>query len=313
LRVGQRSLTASVSIGGVQIGEKIASTPQVLTKAGQSLQAVGALGGNRIEIYDPAAKDRAEEERFQERIRQVEEALETGGFVMHYQPIISLHGDVGECYEVLLRMQLANGDLVPPLSFLPEAESEGLTERVDRWVIGRSIAQLAERKKSGKNTRLFVNITTESLLDARLPALIQDQLKKAGVEGDRLVLEIPESKCVTHLEQAQRFQREISRFGASLSLEQFGSSGNSFQLLAHIDASYLRIDRALMGELAKSSENQKKVREIADRARDLGKKTIAEFVQDAASMTVLFTSSVTYVCGNFLAPAGPQMNYDFSQ
>jgi diguanylate cyclase (GGDEF)-like protein/PAS domain S-box-containing protein len=313
LRVGERSLTASVSIGGVQIGEKIASAPQVLSKAGQSLQAVGALGGNRIEIYDPAAKDRAEEERFQERIRQVEEALDSGGFVMHYQPIISLHGDEGECYEVLLRMQLADGELVPPLAFLPEAESQGLTERVDRWVIGRAIAQLAERKKSGKNTRLIVNITTESLLDARLPALIHDQLRKAGVDGDRLTLEIPESKCVTHLEQAQRFQREISKFGATLSLEQFGTSSNSFQLLAHIDAYYLRIDRSLMADLAKNSESQKKVREIADRGRDLGKKTIAEFVQDAASMTVLFTSSVNYVCGNFLAPAGPQMNYDFSQ
>lgn len=313
LRVGARSLTASVSVGGVQIGEKIASTPQVLTKAGQSLQAVGALGGNRIEIFDPAAKDRAEEERFQERIRQVEEALESNGFVMHYQPIISLHGDDGECYEVLLRMQLANGELVPPLSFLPEAESQGLTERVDRWVIGRAIAQLAERKKAGKNTHLIVNITTGSLLDSRLPALIKEQLNKAEVEGKRLTLEIPESKCVTHLEQAQRFQREIGKFGSTLSLEQFGSSSNSFQLLSHIDAHYLRIDRALMTDLAKNSEHQKKVREIADKARDLGKKTIAEFVQDAASMTVLFTSSVNFVCGNFLAPAGPQMNYDFSQ
>ncbi len=313
LRVGDRSLAASVSIGGVQIGEKIASTPQVLAKAGESLQAVGALGGNRIEIFDPAARDRAEEERFQERIRQVEEALDKGGFVMHYQPIISLHGEPGECYEVLLRMQLANGELVPPLSFLPEAEMQGLTERVDRWVIGRAIAQLAERKKAGKDTKLIVNITTASMLDARLPALVEEQLRRSGVSGDRLILEIPESKCVTHLEQAQRFQREISKFGSSLSLEQFGSGLNSFQLLGLIDAGYLRIDRAFMGDLAKNAEHQKKVREIADRARDLGKKTIAEYVQDAASMTVLFTSSVNYVCGNFLAPAGPQMNYDFSQ
>ncbi len=313
LRVGDRSLAASVSIGGVQIGEKIASTPQVLAKAGESLQAVGALGGNRVEIFDPAARDRAEEERFQERVRQVEEALDKGGFVMHYQPIISLHGESGECYEVLLRMQLENGELVPPLSFLPDAEMQGLTERVDRWVIGRAIAQLAERKKAGKDTRLIVNITTASMLDTRLPALIEEQLRRAEVGGDRLILEIPETKCVTHLEQAQRFQREISKFGSSLSLEQFGSSPNSFQLLGLIDAGYLRIDRAFMGDLAKNSEHQKKVREIADRARDLGKKTIAEFVQDAASMTVLFTSSVNYVCGNFLAPAGPQMNYDFSQ
>ena len=66
-----------------------------------------------------------------------------------------------------------------------------------------------------------------------------------------------------------------------------------------------------MPDLAKNAEQQKKVREIADKANQLGKKTIAEFVQDAASMTILFTSSVNFVSGNFLAPAGPEMNYDF--
>ena len=313
LHVGERSLAVNVSIGGVQIGEKNASTPQILTSAGQGLQTVTTMGGNRVEIHDPAARDRAEEERSQERIRQIEDALSSNGFVMHYQPIISLHGDEGECYEVLLRMKLDNGELVPPLAFLPEAESYGLAERIDRWVIGRTIAQLAERQAAGKDTKLIVNITTGSLLDARLPALIEEQMQKAGVPGERLILEIPESKCFTHLEQAQRFQREVAKFGSSLSLEQFGSGLNSFQILSHIDADYLRIDRVHMADLAKNPESQKKVREIADRARDMGKKTIAEFVQDAASMTILFTSSVNYVCGNFLAPPGPQMNYDFSQ
>jgi multidomain signaling protein FimX len=311
LEVGERSLSITVSIGGVQIGEKIASIQQVLAKAGQCLQGGSGLGGNRLEIYDPAARDRAEEERVMARVKQVEDALQHNRFVLHYQPVISLHGDGAEFYEVLIRLQMPNGDLVPPASFLPEAEEHGLLGRIDRWVLGRAIALLAERQKAGRDTTLFVNISTQSLLDERLPGLIGQQLKKTGLEGRRLALEIPESKVFTNLKPAQLFQAGIAAHGLGFSLEQFGSGLNSFQLLSHVDAQYLRIDRSFMADLAKNAENQKKIREIADRARDLGKKTIAEFVQDAASMTVLFTSSVDFVCGNFLAPAGPEMNYDF--
>jgi len=311
LEVGERSLTVTVSVGGVQIGEKIAQTPQVLARAGQSLQSAASMGGNRTEIFDPAARDRDEEARTLERVRQVEDALENNRFVLHFQPMINLHGEGGECYEVLIRMRLPNGELVPPVAFLPEAEENGLMTRIDRWVIGRALGLIAERQKAGKDTTLFVNITTTSLLDDKLPGLIGNQIKKLGIDGPRLVLEIPESKVFTNLKAAQDFQRGLAASGVGFSLEHFGSGVNSFQLLSHIDAQYLRIDRSYMVDLAKNSEHQKKIREIADKARDLGKRTIAEFVQDAASMTVLFTSSVNYVSGNFLAPAGPEMNYDF--
>src|SRR5690606_4796539 len=217
----------------------------------------------------------------------------------------------GECYEALLRMKVGNGDLVPPLTFLPIAEEHGLMDDIDRWVIGRAIAVLATRQKSGRNTTLFVKITAYSLQTEGLPEWIGEQLKAHGVPGERLVLEIPEAKVFTNLKAAQEFQQRVSTFGCSLCLEQFGSGLNSFQLLKHVDAAYLKIDRNFMSDLGKNAENQKKIREIAEQARAAGKRTIAEFVQDAASMTVLFTSSVDYVEGNFLAPATPEMSDEF--
>jgi EAL domain-containing protein (putative c-di-GMP-specific phosphodiesterase class I) len=96
-------------------------------------------------------------------------------------------------------------------------------------------------------------------------------------------------------------------------LEQFGLGLNSFQLLTHVDADIISLDQSLIQDLGRNNESQKKVKEIADRAKGAGKQTIAEGVQDAGSMTVLFTSSVNYVEGMFLAPPGPEMNYDFGQ
>ena len=311
IEVGERSLSLTVSIGGVQIGQKIASVQQVLGKAGQCLQGALAEGGNRIELFDPAARDRAEEERIHQWVARIQHALKAGDFMLHFQPIISLQGEEGECYEALLRMKVGNGDLVPPLTFLPIAEEHGLMDDIDRWVIGRAIAVLAARQKSGRDTTLFVKITAYSLQTEGLAEWIGGQLEANGVEGRRLVLEIPEAKVFTNLKVAKDFQAAIARFGCALCLEQFGSGLNSFQLLKHVDASYLKVDRAFMEDLGKNAENQKKIRDIADQAKATGKRTIAEFVQDAASMTVLFTSSVDYVEGNFLAPASPDMSYEF--
>lgn len=313
LEVGERSISPTVSVGGVQIGEKIASTQQVLAKAGQCLQSAQTEGGNRAMIFDPAARDRAEEERIQQWVERIKSALNGDGFVLNYQPIISLHGDGGDVYQVLLRMRGPTGEVVKPAVFFPIAEEHGLVDQIDRWVIQHAVQMLAERQRAGRPTTLFVKLTPESLQDAALAAWISVVLKQADVPGTQLVLSVPEAKAFTNLKAAQDLQRTLAKINCSMCLEQFGMGLNSFQLLTHIDATYLKIDQGLIGDLGKNPENQKKVREIADRAKTMNRRTIAEGVQDAGSMTVLFTSSVNYVEGMFLAPPGPEMNYDFGQ
>jgi len=127
-----------------------------------------------------------------------------------------------------------------------------------------------------------------------------------------LVLQLPESKIYSHLRPLQAFQKIVASFGCRLCLEQFGTSLNSFQMLGHFDPALLKIDRSFIVDLAKNTENQKKVREFVAEARKLNKRTVAEFVSDASSMTILFSIGVDLVQGNFLAPAGPAMNYDFN-
>jgi EAL domain-containing protein (putative c-di-GMP-specific phosphodiesterase class I) len=131
------------------------------------------------------------------------------------------------------------------------------------------------------------------------------------VSGAHLVLQLPESKIYTHLRPLQAFQKIISAFGCRLCLEQFGTGLNSFQMLTHFDPALLKIDRSFILDLAKNADNQKKVKEFVEEARKRDKQTIAEFVSDAGSMTVLFSIGVDLVQGNFLAPPGAAMNYDF--
>ncbi|MEO6172789.1 MAG: EAL domain-containing protein [Arenimonas sp.] len=309
--LSQHSLALTVSIGGVQIGEKIASVPQVLGKSNQCLQSAEGVGGNRYDIFDPAARDRAEEELIQAWVARIKEALNEDQFVLNYQPLISLAGDEGEAYEVLLRMTAPTGEIVSPENFIPIAEEHGLLADIDRWVIGRTISLLAERKKAGIDTTLFVKVTPASLVEGDLHNFISSQLKAQGITGDKLVLQIPESKIFSHLKALQAFQKIIGSFGCRLCLEQFGTGLNSFQMLKHFEPAILKIDRSFIVELAKNTESQKKVKEIVDEAHKHNKQCVAEFVSDAGSMSFLFSTGIDYVQGNFLAPPMTTMTYEF--
>jgi diguanylate cyclase (GGDEF)-like protein/PAS domain S-box-containing protein len=311
VEAGSRSLNLGLSIGGVQIGEKIASVSQVMGKSSQCLSSSIGMGGNRIEIFDPAARDRAEEERIQAWVERIREALVGDQFVLHYQPIISLMGAEEEHYDVYLRMKGQAGEMIPPMTYLSIAEEHGLLDDIDRWVIQHAVACIAERMKAGKHTVLFVKITPASLVEGGLENFIAEQLRAHGVPGDRLVLQIPESKVFTNLKAVQGFEKAVSALGCRVALEQFGTGLNSFQMLSHIDPAILKIDRSFIQELGKNQDVQKQVREIVAKAHEAGKQTLAEFVSDASTMSVLFGMGMDFVEGNFLAPPGPAMNYDF--
>ena len=310
-QIGSRSSVITASIGGVQIGEKIASVTQVLAKANQGVQSSIGVGGNRFEIFDPSAAERAEEEHVQAWVARLRDALDQEGFILHYQPVISLQGDTGAVYETFLRLDAGDGELVKPLTFLQIAEEHGLLWEIDRYVVGHTIAAIGSQINAGKPTTLLVKVSQASLEDDSLVRYIGEQLAAHGVPGEYLVLQLPEAKVFTHLKAAQDFAAAIGKLDCRIALEQFGAGLDSFQLLTHLKPNLLKIDRSFMEDLPKNQANQERIREIATKAREMGIRTIAEFVSDAASMSILFSAGVDYVEGLFLASAGPEMNYDF--
>ncbi|NYZ64220.1 EAL domain-containing protein [Luteimonas sp. SJ-16] len=309
--IDDRSSVITVSVGGVQVGEKIANVGQVLARATRALESASGTGGNRSEIFDPSATDRVEEERIQAWVTRLRGALDEDGFLLHYQPVINLQGDTAAVYEILLRLDGGDGELIAPGTFLQIAEDNGMLAEIDRYVVGRAIAAIGQRLREHRPTTLMVKISQASLDGDALPAFIGEQLAAHQVPGEYLVLQLPESKVFTHLKATQAFAERIGRFDCRFALEQFGVGLDSFQLLTHLQPHLLKLDRSFTDDLAGNAENQERIAEIARRARQIGIRTIAEFVQDAASMSILFGADIDYVQGNFLAPAGPVMNYDF--
>ncbi|WP_210132325.1 GGDEF/EAL domain-containing response regulator [Stenotrophomonas rhizophila] len=307
--IGERSATVTVSIGGVQVGEKIASIGQVLARATECQQAASELG-NTSRIFDPAAVDRVEEERIQRWVARINEALAGDGFQLHYQPVLNLGGEPLELYEAYLRLD-NNGELLSPTAFLGIAEEHGLLADINRWVVAHAISVLGERARAGHATHMMVKITPESFNDPQMVATIRRELQAHGVPGERLWLHAPEAKVFTHLRNAQQFLADVAPLGCRIGLEQFGSGLDSFQLLAHFQPQFLKLDRDFTSDFARTRENSEKIAEITTRAQEANIRTIAEFVADNGSMSLLFSAGVDYVQGEFVGPAAPVMNFEF--
>jgi diguanylate cyclase (GGDEF)-like protein/PAS domain S-box-containing protein len=297
--LGSHSITVTASIGGSLLGERNANTELLLNQSSQSLRNAQSQGGNRSELHDPGAREKAEEERERYWLGVLKQALTQDDFVLYHQQTISLQDAEGEFSEILLRLNGPQGEVLPGF-FMPIAEKHNLTPAIDRWVLNQAIEHLRARDRSGSPSTFFVKLTSRSLEDTKLLPWLGERLKQAGLKNGKLVLETTESKVVTALRPAQEFIRAWKELGGQFALEQFGSGLNSFQLLNHIDADYLKIDRSYMADLPQQVESQKKVVEICRQARELKKQTIAEWVEDAASTSLLFACGVDFVQGNFL-------------
>jgi multidomain signaling protein FimX len=297
--LGTRSITITTSIGGSLLGERNANTELLLNQASQALRNAQSQGGNRSDLHDPAAREKADEERERYWLGVINQALVQNDFVLYHQQTISLQDAEGEFSEILLRLNGPQGEVLPGF-FMPIAEKHNLTPAIDRWVLNQAIEHLRSRDRIGSPTTFFVKLTAGSLEDKELLPWLGERLRQAALKHGQLVLEMTESKVVTSLRPAQEFVQAWQKIGGQFALEQFGSGLNSFQLLNHIGADYLKIDRSYMADLPQQQESQRKVADICRQARELKKQTIAEWVEDAASTSLLFACGVDFVQGNFL-------------
>ncbi|WP_449427960.1 EAL domain-containing protein [Rhodanobacter umsongensis] len=298
---GTRSITVTASIGGSLLGEKNANTELLLNQASQALRTAQSLGGSKVELHDPAAREKADEERDRYWLDLLQKALTQDDFVLYHQQTISLQDAEGDYSEILLRLNGPQGEVLPGF-FMPIAEKHNLTGAIDRWVLNRAISALQARESQGQQTTFFIKLTAASLQDDTLLPWLGERLRKVALKRGQLVLEMTESKVMTLLRPAQEFVNGWKKLGGRFALEQFGSGLNSFQMLNHIDADYLKIDRSYMAELPQHPESQKKIAEICQQAKELKRQTIAEWVEDATSTSLLFACGVDFVQGNFLQP-----------
>jgi diguanylate cyclase (GGDEF)-like protein/PAS domain S-box-containing protein len=287
---------------------------EVLARSEKAVDSALEKGSNQIVTHIPQKGELTRHEvdaRFKE---QLTNALKDDNFVLHYQPIISLHGDTAERYEVFVRLQSEDDDeLIMPQDFLPAAERIGMAIAIDRWVLFRAIREFGTRQKEGKNTRFFIKLSAPSIKDETLMDWLTYQVKEKKIPANTLNFEIKESVAITNLKSAKSLSQKLKAIGCSFVLDDFGTGSNPMQLLEHIDVDYVRLDRSFMNDLIENTQNQDTIQRLTSKITEAGKFTIAQHVPDANSLSILWGMGINFIQGYFLQEPLPEMDYDFTE
>jgi EAL domain-containing protein (putative c-di-GMP-specific phosphodiesterase class I) len=220
-------------------------------------------------------------------------ALEQDRFLLYGQPIVDLRTCLIAYHELLIRMLAEDGEVIAPGDFLPTAERFGLIGEIDRWVTEHALRLAIDGQ------RVTINLAGPSIGDQRILGLLKDAIAD-GLNPANVIFEITETAAVSNFEEAERFAQILDGIGCNLALDDFGTGFGSFTYLKYVNARYLKIDLEFVHHLISNDTDQKVVRSIVDIAESLDKKTIAEGVEDAATLEALKHAGVDFAQGFYL-------------
>jgi diguanylate cyclase (GGDEF)-like protein/PAS domain S-box-containing protein len=223
-------------------------------------------------------------------------AIEKGSFTLNYQPIVNLHADPEEQYEILVRLVGDDGNLVNAGEFIPAAEQCGLVPAIDRWVIRNSIEALAALHREGRRATLFVNLSRDTLKDADLLPLVIQWLRESGAKADYLVFEADEPDLQAEPRVAT-FIKAARKMGCHFCIDNFGKNLGATDHLRDLPVEYLKIDGSFIRDLSSDPVSQTALRAVLQVAQALNMKTIAKCVEKAENLSALWNFGIDYVQG----------------
>ncbi|WP_217126128.1 putative bifunctional diguanylate cyclase/phosphodiesterase [Hydrogenophilus thiooxidans] len=236
--------------------------------------------------------------------QRLERALTESLFELHFQGIYRLDGTLAHV-EALVRMRDPEEPtrLVAPAHFIPAAEKSGKIRDLDRWVITAALEHLSRHPEA---PRIAVNISGRTLSDPGFLPWLESVWHAVPPHARRLLFEITETAAIGDLQEAIRFANQLHEMGAILCLDDFGTGFSSFSYLKYIPADIVKIDGQFIRDLPQDENNRLIVRAIAEVARGMGKTTIAEFVEDHETLTLLAHLGIDAVQGYYLGRPSPQ-------
>jgi diguanylate cyclase (GGDEF)-like protein/PAS domain S-box-containing protein len=296
-QVSDRSLSTTCTIGLAIIPPSVSDPEGPAADAFRANRRGRDLGGNRVhalEHTDTLLKLQDSDKMWVQRIKS---ALMENRFRLMQQPIASLlGGDSPDMFDVVVRMLDEQGDEVLPSEFIEVAERNDLTRNIDRWVIGASVSFCASRAPAG----LFVRLSRATIADPSLPDWLGNQLRASKIEPARIIFQVHEEAAGQQLKEAVALRAKLSSLGFRLAVEGFGSGRDTETLITHLNPDFVKVHGSLMQGLATAQDKQQRVKELVELARSHKAATIAERVEDANTMAVLWQLGVEYIQGFFV-------------
>lgn len=311
--VDGHSVQLTVSIGVAAITETAPKAEELMARAHRASAELKKQNeqthGNGVQVHN-AAEHRILSDNT--AIDGIHRALDNDQFRLLFQPVINLRGENEEHYEVYVRMMDDKGEEVSPYDFFPPLGPTDTAIKVDRWVFLQAIKKLAAHRVKGQNTRLFLNVTAETLHDKTFTPWLSVALKAARLPGDTLIFQLRECDANNFTKQAKDFAKALHQLHCKVSITQFGCALNPFHALNHIDTDYVKIDGSFTEELQNDNDAREHLKEMVQSLQSAGKLSIVPLVESAGILATLWQAGVNYIQGYYLQPPTPEMTYDFS-
>jgi diguanylate cyclase (GGDEF)-like protein len=312
--VAGKTIQITLSTGVTLVTENAPGINDILGRAQTASQEIAAQddadGVNSVNLYAIQPNKLSDHDM---AIELIQDALANDKFKLLFQPIISLRGEGDENYEAFIRMINEEGEEISPYDFLPPSGPSDMANKVDKWVILQTIKHLSEHRSKGHNTKLFINLTSETLQDQTFTSWLNVALKAARLPGDSLIFQISENSAITYLKQAKEFAKGVGSLHCKMSINQFGHALKPFNLLKHLNPEYIKLEGSFTQDMQKGEESREQAKEMIQTLQSMGKLTIVPLVESAALLSTLWQAGVNYIQGYYLQAPSTEMNYDFSE
>jgi diguanylate cyclase (GGDEF)-like protein/PAS domain S-box-containing protein len=300
---GTHKFSLGVSIGVVAVDTRFKRIAQVVNAADSACYQAKDAGRDRLAVYQEDALLLQQRHGEMGWVARAKRALVENRLFLEAQVIEPLgpapDGSTRRPhYELFVRMRDENGRTVPPNAFLPAVERYNLSVRYDRWVIGAAFAWARDhRAVFDRISRIFINLTRDSVTDPETGEFIRQALATTGVDPANVGFETAEQVAIQHLGKANLLIGTLRRCGCAFALDDFGSGVSSFAYVKALGADYLKIDGMYVGNLSQDRVDYAMVRSIKDIGHVMGKQVIAKSVESEAVLQKLREIGVDFAQG----------------
>ncbi len=297
-----QTFAVRASIGVATIDAQSENAAAVLAAADAACFAAKEGGRNRIQTYHRDDAELARRRTEMGWVSRITDAIAANRLRLWCQPIVPVAGSgCGPShYEMLARLEDADGRMIPPMAFIPAAERYGLMPAVDRHLVALAFDAFAARLAADERSappHIAINLSGMTLNDAGFLDFVREQFDRTALAPGRICFEITETAAIANLARARRFMEQLKGLGCLFSLDDFGSGFSSFAYLKNLPVDFLKIDGAFVKDMARDPIDCAMVEAINQVGHVMGIRTIAEFVENDEIRIMLRTIGVDYAQG----------------
>ncbi len=294
--VGDTSTHMTCTVGACGASELFADLEQFIAATVRACELGRADGGNVSFLDESSDKDTKQREFDAIWAKHLKSALMDNRFRLAQQPIAGLRSDSIQMYDLLVRMLDKQGNSVLPSEFIPAAERNNMMKTIDRWMLTAAMDFCLKSEAD----RVFVRLSRQSITDSTTASWMEQKLDEDGFDCSRLVVQVPERDAAKHIKHTRELVGQLRKLGIGFALEHYGADQDRFQILDMLRPDYIKVDGELMHTLMTDDSMQAAVRKIVSAAGERNIKTIAERVENANAMAVLFQLGLDFMQGHYV-------------